>query len=114
MDDINLDLQQQLQEAKEQLNVLKNLLNNLFMQDSSGKKQLRPNVKEKDIEMLSEAIVKIKTNYKDIVEEMKIMQLREEKLKANHSKTRNDFMEFSKEFGVKVPGFFKDFYQIDG
>lgn len=109
-----LDLQQRVQEAKEQMNVLRNLLANLYTQDSSGNKQLRPNVKEKDIQMLSEAIVKIKTNYKDIAQEMNVMQERETNLDAKYNKTRDKFTLFAKETGVELPSFIKDFYQIDG
>jgi hypothetical protein len=107
-------LQVQVEEAKFQLNILKNVTENLFLVDSFGKKSLRPNVKEKDIEMLSEAIVKFKSNYKDILSELDLMKNRETNLTASHSKTREDFIAFAKETGIEIPKFFKDFYQIDG
>lgn len=107
-------LQAQVVQAREQLNVLKNLLSNLFTQDFSGKRTLRPNVKEKDIQMISDAIIKIKSNYKDVLSELDIMEKREKELGERWSKGRQNFINFSKETGIDLPKFFKDYYQIDG
>jgi hypothetical protein len=108
------DIQRQIVDAKFQLTVLQNLMTNFFVLDSTGKKRLRPNVKEKDIEMLSDAILKIETNFKEVMSEMALMQQREAVLDSKYSKTRDGFIMFAKDTGVKIPKFFKDFYQIDG
>jgi hypothetical protein len=103
------DLQAQVEDAKFQLSVLKNVAVNLFV---DGK--LRADVKEKDIQMLSDAIVKIKSNFKEIMSEIEIMKSREIAIETKHSKTRKDFIAFAKEFGIKIPSIIKDYYQIDG
>jgi hypothetical protein len=108
------EIKRQIVDAKFQISVLQNLMVNLFTVDSSGKKRLRPNVKEKDIEMLSAAILKIETNFKEVMSEMALMEQREAVLDSKYSKTRDGFIMFSKDSGVKLPKFLKDFYQIDG
>lgn len=107
------DLEQELVQVKEHLNVLNNLLSNMVVVDSFGKKSLRPNVKEKDIKMVSEAIVKIKDNYKGLLNEMETMKQREANTEQKYIKTREKFILFAKDLGIKMPQFFKDFYQLE-
>ena len=110
----NTSLESQLVQSKEQLKVLQNILDNFFITQPSGKRHLRPNVKEKDIQMLSDAIITIRNNYKDIIKEINLMEERKSNLSDNWQKTRDMFVVFSKESGIQLPKFFKDYYLIDG